>query len=327
MKRVFTFWLALLLLAAPAVSSRAESGEAASGQPETAAEKETVPEDLVRDQSFSLAMAAWLGGYPEYVDDDLLRLDAAGWYAALQARYGYDLISEEELRDYLRSVGYSGDLRFPESWEEYGIVNVLTSRDGRRYYDFANHKNQLAELLGVTMEYRLKTAGCSVLVTIVHHYEDGSTAEWSYELRYVHNEDASATFPYRLAELKVCPFVPKIEGNADFDWEDLQYANRLDTVLKFCPAVHIESDVGGYTERWLFRTEEKTVDISQNGSLSYGQVNGIDFRKEDAGSRVQVWGRSTRPMLPRRTLTARCRRFSQTWSEWSLSARRERTVF
>ncbi len=113
MKRVFTFWLALLLLAAPAVSSRAESGEAASGQPETAAEKETVPEDLVRDQSFSLAMAAWLGGYPEYVDDDLLRLDAAGWYAALQARYGYDLISEEELRDYLHSVGYSGDLRFP----------------------------------------------------------------------------------------------------------------------------------------------------------------------------------------------------------------------
>ncbi len=288
MKRVFTFWLALLLLAAPAVSSRAESGETASGQPETAAEKETVPEGLVRDQSFSLAMAAWLGGYPEYVDDDLLRLDAAGWYAALQARYGYDLISEEELRDYLRSVGYSGDLRFPESWEEYGIVNVLTSRDGRRYYDFANHKNQLAELLGVTMEYRLKTAGCSVLVTIVHHYEDGSTAEWSYELRYVHNEDASGTFPYRLAELKVCPFVPKIEGNADFDWEDLQYANRLDTVLKFCPAVHIESDVGGYTERWLFRTGEKTVDISQNGSLSYGQVNGIDFRKEDAGSRVQV---------------------------------------
>ena len=43
MKRVFTFWLALLLLAAPAVSSRAESGETASGQPETAAEKETVP--------------------------------------------------------------------------------------------------------------------------------------------------------------------------------------------------------------------------------------------------------------------------------------------
>ncbi len=234
MKRVFTFWLALLLLAAPAVSSRAESGEAASGQPETAAEKETVPEDLVRDQSFSLAMAAWLGGYPEYVDDDLLRLDAAGWYAALQARYGYDLISEEELRDYLRSVGYSGDLRFPESWEEYGIVNVLTSRDGRRYYDFANHKNQLAELLGVTMEYRLKTAGCSVLVTIVHHYEDGSTAEWSYELRYVHNEDASGTFPYRLAELKVCPFVPKIEGNADFDWEreDGRYLPERQSVLR-----------------------------------------------------------------------------------------------
>ena len=58
MKRVFTFWLALLLLAAPAVSSRAESGETASGQPETAAEKETVPEDLVLDQSYSLAMAA-----------------------------------------------------------------------------------------------------------------------------------------------------------------------------------------------------------------------------------------------------------------------------
>ena len=104
MKRVLAFCLALLLLAAPAVSSRAESGEAASGRPETAEDKETVPEDRIRDQSFSLAMAAWLGGYPDYVDEDSLRLDAAGWYAALQARYGYDLISEEELRDFLRSM-------------------------------------------------------------------------------------------------------------------------------------------------------------------------------------------------------------------------------
>ena len=249
---------------------------------------ETILEDQIRDQSFSLAMAAWLGGYPDYMDEDLLRQDAAGWYAALQARYGHDLISEEETTDFLHSVGYIGDLHFPESWEEYGIVNVLISKDGRRYYNFPNHKSQLAELLGVTMEYRLKTAGCSVLVTIVHHYDDGGTAEWSYELSFVKNEDPSSAFPYRLVELKVCPFVPQIKGDVDFDWEDLQYANRLDTVLKFCPAVHIESDVSGYTDRWLFRTEERMVDISRNGPLSYGQVNGIAFRHDGAGSHVQV---------------------------------------
>ncbi|MBR4473685.1 MAG: hypothetical protein IKS55_08605 [Oscillospiraceae bacterium] len=289
MKRVLAFWLALILLAAPAVSSRAESGKTASAEAETTEEKETVPEDLVRDQSFSLAMAAWLGGYPDYVDEDLLRLDAAGWYAALQARYGYDLISEEDITDFLHSVGYSGDPRFPESWEDYGILNVLSSKDGRRYYSFGSHRNQLDELLGVTMEVRLETtAGGSALATIVYHYEDGSTAEWSYELSYVKNEDPSSAFPYRLAELKACPFVPQIEGNVDFDWKDLQYANRLDTVLMFCPAVHIESDVGGYTDRWLFRTEERMVDISQNGTLSYGQVNGIDFRRDGAGSRVLV---------------------------------------
>ena len=288
MKRVLAFWLALLLLSTPSVSSHAESRESASCRAMTTEERETISEDQVRDQSCSLAMAAWLGGYPDYVDEDLLRLDAAGWYAALQARYGYDLISEEEITDFLRSVGYTGDLRFPESWEEYGIVNVLTSKDGRKYYDFASHKNQLAVQLGVTMEYRLKTAGCSVLVTIVNHYEDGDTAEWSYEMSYAHNEDSSSSFPYRLVELKVCPFVPQIEGNVDFDWDVLRYANRLDTVLMFCPAVHIESDVGGYTDRWLFRTKERTVDISQNGTLSYGQVNGIDFRHDGAESRVQV---------------------------------------
>ena len=289
MKRIVAFWLALLLLAMPAVSSSAESRKTASAGAETTAEKETIPEDQIRDQSCSLAMAAWLGGYPDYVDEDLLRLDAAGWYAALQARYGYDLISEEDITDFLYSVGYSGNLRFPESWEEYGIMNVLTSKDGRRYYNFGSHKNQLAELLGVTMEFRLETTAVgSVLATIVNHYEDGSTAEWSYELSYVKNEDPSTTFPYRLVELKVCPFVPQIEGNVDFDWKDLQYANSLDTVLKFCPAVHIESDVGGFTDRWLYRTKERMVDISQNGSLSYGQVNGIDFRQDGAGSRVLV---------------------------------------
>ena len=289
MKRILAFWLALLLLTVPAVSSRAESIKTVPAGAETTERKETIPEDQVRDQSFSLAMAAWLGGYPDYVDEDLLRQDAAGWYAALQARYGYDLISEEDIADFLHSVGWSGVLRFPESWEEYGIMNVLTSRDGQRYYNFVSHKNQLAEMLGVTMEYRLETtAGCSVLASIVNHYDDGNTAEWSYELSYVKNEDPSSGFPYRLVELKVCPFAPQIEGTFDFDWEDLQYANRLDTVLMFCPAVLIESDVGGYTDRWLFRTEERMVDISQNGTLSYGQVNGIDFRQDGAGSRVLV---------------------------------------
>lgn len=288
MKRVLAFCLSLFLLAAPSVSCRAESGETASDRPETTEVNMTLQEEQVRDQSFSLAMAAWLGGYPDDVDEALFRLDAAGWYAALQARYGYDLISEEEITDFLRSVGYTGVLYFPESWLEYGIVKVLTGTDGRRYYDFVNHKNQLAEMLGVTVEYRLQIAGRSALVTIVYHYEDGSTAEWSYELSYVHNEDPSSAFPCRLAELNVCPFVPRIEGNVDFDWQDLRYANRLDTVLMFCPAVHIESDVGGYTSRWLFRTEERTVDISQNGTLSYGQVNGIEFRQEGADSRVQV---------------------------------------
>ena len=289
MKKVISLCLALLLLSGSAVPSRAESGKTASAGTEAIAEKETISEDQVRDQSFSLAMAAWLGGYPDYVDEDLLRLDAAGWYAALQARYGYDLISEEELTDFLRSVGYTGNLRFPESWEEYGIMNVLTSRDGRRYYDFSSHKNQLAELLGVTMEYRLETkADGSVLAAIIHHYEDGDTAEWSYELRYVKNGDPSSAFPCRLVELKVCPFAPQIEGTFDFDWDDLQYANRLDTVLMFCPAVLIESDVGGYTDRWLFRTEERMVDISRNGTQSYGQVNGIDFRQDGAESRVLV---------------------------------------
>ena len=289
LKIVFAFCLAILLLSGAYVSSHAESGKAASAGTETLEEKRPILEDLVRDQSFSLAMAAWLGGYPDYVDEDLLRLDAAGWYAALQARYGYDLISEEELTDFLRSVGFTGALWFPESWEEYGIVNILTSRDGRRYYDFSNHKNQLAEMLGVTMEYRLEmTADGSVLAAIIHHYEDGDTAEWSFDLNYVKNEDPSSAFPYRLAKLKVCPFVPQIDGSVDFDWQDLQYANRLDTVLMFCPAVLIESDVGGYTARWLFRTEERMVDISKNGSQSYGQVNGIDFRQDGAGSRVLV---------------------------------------
>jgi len=289
MKKVISLCLALLLLCGSVVSAYAESGKTASAGTETMEQKAAISEDLIRDQSFSLAMAAWLGGYPDYEDENMLRQDAAGWYAALQARYGYDLISEEDITDFLRSVGFTGALWFPESWEEYGIINILTSRDGRRYYDFVSHKNQLAEMLGVSIEYRLETrADGTVLASIVHHYEDGDTAEWSYELRYVKNENPSSAFPYRLAELKVCPFVPQIEGNVDFDWEDLRYANRLDIVLMFCPDVHIESDVGGQTDRWLFRTEERTVDISQNGGQSYGQVNGIDFRQEGAGSRVLV---------------------------------------
>ena len=106
MKKLLSLLLCLALLAGLfAVSAAADD---AAGAP---AEKDLTGEDFtaaVAPQAFAMTMAAWLSGQEdaEALSDPVFLWDAAGWYAAwLYRTEGVDLLSPEELGDFLRSLG------------------------------------------------------------------------------------------------------------------------------------------------------------------------------------------------------------------------------
>ena len=238
MKKILSLLLCLALLAGLfAVSAAAEE---ASAEPAEAPETEVDFTEAVGPQAFAATMAFWLGGYEESnaLEDPLFFWDAAGWYAAwLYRTEGCDLLSTEELGDFLRSLG-GEDSPLPEGWEEYGVLRVLRARDGSESYDFVQHKLEIDEMLGVNTMVSFVESKDNTLTTVLScFYEDGLRAEWLYALRF--EEAEGEVFPYRLTGLAVLDDGPQMDPALSFSWDEVLEANLLENVLAHYPAVRI----------------------------------------------------------------------------------------
>ena len=256
--------------------------------------KDAFAED-VRDQSFALAMACWLGGFSGDQPDMLTLWDTAGWYAAIRQRIdSIDLLPAQDVEDFLRAMGNTGSLHPPESWEEYGVIRVLSDTAGNLFYDFTQHKLELQELLGVTTEVHVTADTKSpdtALATVTCHYSDDSSADWCYRLRFQENPDLQSAFPYRLTGLEVLPFTPNIEGASDFDWNDLMYANSLEILLMFQPSVHITGALSGDYESWFFRQDGKAAEVTTGSGEICGQLDTLSYaciRQPNGKARIRV---------------------------------------
>ena len=150
----------------------------------TASAEMGITEEAIGAQAFAIGLACRMNDYDDRGPDDLMLWDAAGWYAAQRQRAeGIDLLTDEELWEFMRSIEYTGPFSLPETWEDYGIVRPLRSSDGVIQYDFAFHKEALAEMLGITTEVHTSVIRPDLAITtITSHYENGSLAKWAYRL-------------------------------------------------------------------------------------------------------------------------------------------------
>lgn len=293
MKKILSLLLCLALLAGLfAVSAAAEE---ASAEPAEAPETEVDFTEAVGPQAFAATMAFWLGGYEESnaLEDPLFFWDAAGWYAAwLYRTEGCDLLSTEELGDFLRSLG-GEDSPLPEGWEEYGVLRVLRARDGSESYDFVQHKLEIDEMLGVNTMVSFVESKDNTLTTVLScFYEDGLRAEWLYALRF--EEAEGEVFPYRLTGLAVLDDGPQMDPALSFSWDEVLEANLLENVLAHYPAVRIatqtslepepESELSG---TWLFASGGAFARVSYGEEYVGGEFRGCVFEYEEGEDGVQ----------------------------------------
>ncbi|MBQ9721545.1 MAG: hypothetical protein IJV64_12755, partial [Oscillospiraceae bacterium] len=230
--------------------------------------------DSVGEQAVSLAMACWLGGYTEGdAQPELLLWDAAGWYAALLYRAeGTDLVSPGRVAEFLESLGWSGVLTIPQTWEEYGIVRRLQGADGSQSLDFVQHKEFADEMLGVNTEVAVKTLDAdTVEAVLTYHFDGQSAASWIYEFDF-EPSDSTGPFVYRLTGIRSRDEGPEMDPALPFTWEQLQTANRVDNVLDVYPAVNIrtDADAGQDDGVWLFRRANAVASLTGTWGLYRG---------------------------------------------------------
>ena len=277
-KKILSLLLCLALLAGLfAVSAAAEDKSASSAEKTMSGEDFTA---AVGPQAFAVTMAAWLSGGEDsaVLADPLFLWDAAGWYAAwLYRTEGCDLLSPEDIGDFLRSLGAEADCPAPESWEEYGVLRVLHGLDGSENYDFVQHKVEIDAMLGVdTMVSFIGGDGSRLTVVLSCFYEDDLSAEWMYDLAF--ERTADELFPYRLTELHLLDKGPQMDEALNFSWDELLEANRLEKVLALYPAVRlaVTDELGEIDElsgTWLF---------AQDGEICLGQTKDrIDRPREN----------------------------------------------
>ena len=137
-KVVFSRAFLLILVISMLISSLSMSSFAEE------AELQAIQEEI-NDQALALGLAAWLNGvgsdWQKGWQSDLVLWDAAGWYSAFHNRiYDQKLLGEADTRDFLASLGYTGDLVLPPTWEEYGIVKIVHGAGNSVHYDFRQHK-------------------------------------------------------------------------------------------------------------------------------------------------------------------------------------------
>lgn len=231
----------------------------------------------VEAQAFAVSMAYHEGGFFDDVtpQEPAFLWEVCGWYAAWLSRtLGVDLVTEDMLRDFQRSLGVQVFPAVPDT----GDIRVLQSSDGARLYDFIASKTRIDETLGQTLSFSLDvTAPLEAVVTVRQYYSADASAERRYSLRFVRNRDPGSAFPYSLADARVEDSGPVMDPALDFDWDGFLAANSLKNIFSMYDSVRIQNNVEGIMPIWLFKRDGKLCILRTSEDYIEGEYNGCWF--------------------------------------------------
>lgn len=263
MKKLFSLLLALCLLLSPGVSAFAEDDPGFA--------------PAVEAQAFAVSMAYHEGGFLDSVTplDPAFLWEASGWYAAWLCRTeGIDLLTEDLLRDFQRSLGVQNPPDAPDTPD----IRILQSSDGARLYDFAGYKLRLDARLGQTLSFSLDApAPFEAAVSIREYFSAGSSGERRYTLRFALNRSAGSAFRYSLVNAEAEDPGPVWDPVLDFTWDELIAANSLKNIFSLYDSVRIKNSVASVMPIWLFYRDGKLCILRTEENYVEGEYNGCWF--------------------------------------------------
>ena len=238
-----------------------------------------IPEDEIATQAFCVALAAQLNDYYGGEPNALLLWDAAGWYAAREARIsGTQLVSASVINDFLASLGYMGYPALPASWEAYGIVVPVTGAGNSLYYDFQQHKTMFEAMLGITTEVSVEIVGDNTVDTAVTVHYPEYQHTMPFRLSFAENPDPNSAFPYALTGMERLPSPVHMDEALNFTWDELREENSLSSILRWCSSVRFTNP--GYNDdsvSWLFKHNDSIVFLIPYGDYLSGTYRNYSF--------------------------------------------------
>ena len=263
MKKLLSLLLILCLLLSPGVSAFAEDDPGFA--------------PAVEAQAFAVSMAYHEGGFLDGVTplDPAFLWEASGWYAAWLCRTeGTDLLTEDLLRDFQRSLGVQNPPDTPDTPD----IRILQSSDGARLYDFTGYKLRLDARLGQTLSFSLDApAPFEAAVSIREYFSAGASGERRYTLRFALNRSAGSAFRYSLVNAEAEDPGPVWDPALDFTWDELIAANSLKNIFSLYDSVRIKNSVASVMPIWLFYRDGKLCILRTEENYVEGEYNGCWF--------------------------------------------------
>lgn len=263
MKKLLSLLLILCLLLSPGVSAFAEDDPGFA--------------PAVEAQAFAVSMAYHEGGFLDGVTplDPAFLWEASGWYAAWLCRTeGTDLLTEDLLRDFQRSLGVQSPPDAPDTPD----IRILQSSDGARLYDFQGYKLRLDARLGQTLSFSLEApAPFEAAVSIREYFSAGASGERRYTLRFALNRSAGSAFRYSLLNAEAEDPGPAWDPALDFSWDELIAANSLKNIFSLYDSVRIKNSVASVMPIWLFYRDGKLCILRTEENYAEGEYNGCWF--------------------------------------------------
>lgn len=282
MKKLLSLLLILCLLLSPGVSAFAEDDPGFA--------------PAVEAQAFAVSMAYHEGGFLDGVTplDPAFLWEASGWYAAwLYRTEGIDLLTEDLLRDFQRSLGVQSPPDAPDTPD----IRILQSSDGARLYDFQGYKLRLDARLGQTLSFSLEApAPFEAAVSIREYFSAGASGERRYTLRFALNRSAGSAFRYSLLNAEAEDPGPTWDPALDFSWDELIAANSLKNIFSLYDSVRIKNSVASVMPIWLFYRDGKLCILRTEENYAEGEYNGCWFfvePGEDGVMRPRIAGFDT----------------------------------
>ena len=241
------------------------------------AEDDPACASAVEAQAFAISMAYHESGFFDTVTphDPALLWEACGWYAAwLWRTKGVDLLTEDMLRDFQRSLGVQAPPDAPDTPD----LRVLQSSDGATLYDFQGFKTRLDEKLGLSLSFTLDApAPFDADVTIRQYFSIDAAAGRHYSLRFGLNRSAGSAFRYSLQNVTAEDVGPVWDPALDFDWDGFLAANSLKNIFSMYDSVRIQNSVEGIMPIWLFCRDDKLCILRTSENYVEGEYNGCWF--------------------------------------------------
>ena len=263
MKKILSLLLALSLLLSQGLSSFAEDDPGFTS--------------AVEAQAFAVSMAYHEGGFFGSVTplDPAFLWEASGWYAAwLYRTEGTDLLTEDLLRDFQRSLGVQNPPDTPDTPD----IRMLQSSDGTRLYDFTGYKLRLDAKLGQTLSFSLDApAPFEAAVSIREYFSAGASGERRYTLRFAPNRSGGTAFRYSLLNAEAEDPGPAWDPALDFTWDELIAANSLQNIFSLYNSVRIKNSVASVMPIWLFYRDGKLCILRTEENYVEGEYNGCWF--------------------------------------------------